>query len=124
MLYLEEKNLIFKNINTSENITLFTNFVNIYNQFELIQDDNGFKILIFINGHDSKVYYKKYTENDIIKMDNIKNDLKEYILPDLKQIGFIKFQTEEETNVLMITKLNDKFYINENNELKLIKDFR
>ena len=123
-LYLDNKNLIFKNNQTGEQVILFSDFVNYYNQYELVQDTNGFKILIFINGNDSKVYYKKYTENDIIKLDSVKSDLKEFILPDLKQIGLIQFSGSENKNVFMISKLNNKFYINDLDELKLIKDFR
>ena len=123
-LKIENKNLVIKNENTNEKAVLFHDFSNDYNQYELLQDSNGFKILVLINGNDSKVYYKKYYENEIVNLNTIKNELKEYIVPDLKQIGYIKFSNKENKNVYMISELNDKFYINDEGQLKLIKDLK
>ena len=120
-LYGNMNKLIFRNNNTNYEVVLHDYIVEKYDKFLLIQNENDFKILIFKNDDDSTIYYEKINfdtlGNENLFLDGLKNRLKEYTLPDLKDIGSIKISNNEELLAFMIDELNNKFYINDYGKL-------
>lgn len=125
-LYSNMNKLIFRNNLTNYEVVLNDYIVDKYDKFLLIENENDFKILIFKNDTDSLIYYEKVSFNNLnngkLFLDGLKNGLKEYTLPDLKDIGSIKISNEGELLPFMIDKLNNKFYINEYGKLYHIGD--
>ena len=123
-LYNDKQNIYLKNNTTGEEIILKNKYYKLADQYEVIYNEDNVKILIFTYGVDSKVLYTSIkndtVNNDRKFLESVKLSLKEYTLPDLQQIGYLKIDGKNGNYPLMVSELKDKFYIDDEGIIKHI----
>lgn len=95
-------------------------------EFEVIENDDVFAILIHTYDTESKIYYSEYINRNTISnsnsyIDNIKNSFKFYPVPDLNKVGYITFKDDEYKYPLFESDIYDKYIIDEHTNLFILE---
>jgi len=105
----------FINNSTNEKITLAKNI------YDYLLIDNKDSYVILIQNYYNKVLYgiykKEYISNDKQYLENVKNELKEYIVPEINLIGSVKFGKSEYKYAQIQTLTYDKLYFDKDGTL-------
>lgn len=119
----EEEKLLIRNTLTQDEITL--EYENIY-EYELIENKDNYILIIHTYDTESIVYYSDYFNKEALSNDKeYLNDLKDsfikYDVPSIDQIGYITLKDDDHKYPYMISDLYDKFIIDENKKLYVLK---
>lgn len=119
----EEEKLLIRNTLTQDEITL--EYENIY-EYELIENKDNYILIIHTYDTESIIYYSDYFNKDTLSNDKkYLNDLKDsfikYDVPSIEQIGYITLKDNDYKYPYMISDLYDKFIIDENKKLYVLK---
>ena len=121
-LFLEKNKLLFKNVITNDSVSF--NYNDVFD-FEIIENKESYLIFIHDFNVESVIYYvsinKKSISNEKSFLDYVKNSFSRYDVPELAQIGYLTMNGSEYLYPFLFADFNEKFYIDENGHLYVIK---
>lgn len=125
-IFYDENNFLLGIKNTISNEIIHLDYLYVV-EYEVIENENTFTIVVHDNnGIESTIYYniidKTKLTNDKDYLNNIKENFNSYKLPIIDQIGYLTTNETDYNYPLMFSSLYEKFIIDENGDLYLIKE--
>lgn len=125
-IFYDENKFLLGIKNTISNEMIHLDYLYVV-EYEVIENDDTFTIVVHdSDGIESTIYYnvidKTKLTNDKDYLNDIKENFNSYKLPIIEQIGYLTTNESDYKYPIMVSNLNEKFIIDEKDDLYLIKE--